>query len=82
MLASADVLLIRTLRDARTQAGASQEDVAHRAGITVAAYARIERGAANPSWWTVRAIVHALGLTFCDIAPELDNNNPQENTNV
>ena len=72
MLTTADSALIMLLRSLRAQREVSQEDVARTAGITVAAYARIERGVSNPSWHTVRAILKAHSLTFTDVAIDLD----------
>ncbi len=60
----ADAALAATLRGLRTQRGETQEDLAHRAGITVAAFARIERGHANPTWTTVVRIAAALEITL------------------
>ncbi len=52
------------IRRARVARGETQEDVAHRAGLTVAAYARIERGSADPKWTTVRSIADALDIAL------------------
>lgn len=60
----ADAALAATVRRLRTQRGETQEDLAHRAGITVAAFARIERGHANPTWTTVIRIAAALEITL------------------
>jgi XRE family transcriptional regulator, regulator of sulfur utilization len=60
----ADPALAATLRRLRTQRGETQEDLAHSAGITVAAFARIERGDANPTWTTVIRIAAALEITL------------------
>jgi transcriptional regulator with XRE-family HTH domain len=48
--------------------GRSQESLAHDAGITVGALARIERGETNPTWTTVRRIADALGVTLVQLA--------------
>jgi transcriptional regulator with XRE-family HTH domain len=58
----ADPALAATLRRLRTERGDTQEDLAHRAGLTVAALARIERGHANPTWTNVRRIAAALDI--------------------
>jgi transcriptional regulator with XRE-family HTH domain len=68
----ADPLLAHTLRALRTAQAIPQEGLAHAAGLSVAAYTRIERGQSNPTWTTVRRIVAALGLTFAQFATELD----------
>jgi len=52
------------LRRARIKRGETQEDVARRAGLTIAAYARIERGMADPKWTTVRSIADALEVSL------------------
>jgi transcriptional regulator with XRE-family HTH domain len=56
--------LAAILRDTREGRGETQEDVAHRAGLTIAAYARIERGTADPKWTTVRSISDALEINL------------------
>jgi transcriptional regulator with XRE-family HTH domain len=61
---SADRALAITLRRLRNERGDTQEDLAHRAGLTVAAFARIERGHANPTWTTVRRIAGALEISL------------------
>jgi transcriptional regulator with XRE-family HTH domain len=60
----ADRALAMTLRRLRNERGDTQEDLAHRAGLTVAAFARIERGHANPTWTTVRRIADALEISL------------------
>ena len=60
----ADRALAITLRRLRNERGDTQEDLAHRAGLTVAAFARIERGHANPTWTTVRRIAAALEISL------------------
>jgi transcriptional regulator with XRE-family HTH domain len=46
--------------------------VAHRAGLTVSAHTRIERGDANPTWSTVTQIAQALGILIGRVrAPRL-----------
>jgi transcriptional regulator with XRE-family HTH domain len=59
-----DPALAAALRRLRVERGHTQEDLAHRAGITVAAFARIERGHANPTWTTVRALAEALEVSL------------------
>ena len=61
---TADRALAITLRRLRNERGDTQEDLAHRAGLTVAAFARIERGHANPTWTTVRRIAVALEISL------------------
>jgi DNA-binding XRE family transcriptional regulator len=59
-----DLGLAGKIRRARVKRGETQEDVARRAGLTVAAYARIERGTSDPKWTTVRAIAEALEISL------------------
>jgi transcriptional regulator with XRE-family HTH domain len=62
--ASKDYPLGTMVRRARVRRGETQEDVARKAGLTVAAYARIERGTADPKWTTVRSIAEALEISL------------------
>jgi transcriptional regulator with XRE-family HTH domain len=52
------------IRHLRQRANVSQEVVAHRAGLTVSAYARIERGEADPTWTTVAWLAPALDVSL------------------
>jgi transcriptional regulator with XRE-family HTH domain len=65
---SADRDLAIVLRAFRERDGRSQEMLAHDAGMTVAAIARVERGDANPSWTTVMRIAGALGISLVQLA--------------
>jgi DNA-binding XRE family transcriptional regulator len=49
-----------------------QEDLAHDAGITVAALARIERGQANARWTTIKSIASALGISLGELGEAVD----------
>ena len=62
--AQPDKSLAATLKHLRTEGGYTQEDLAHKAGLTVAALARIERGQANPTWTTVRRLASALEISL------------------
>ena len=66
--AQVDQALASTLRRLRIERNQTQEDLAHRAGITVAALARIERGQSNPRWSTVRNIAVALQIGLPDLS--------------
>ena len=68
-----DQSLARTLRRLRHERGSTQEDLAHHAGLTVGALARIERGQANPSWTTVKRIIDALEVSLAELAGEVQN---------
>jgi transcriptional regulator with XRE-family HTH domain len=73
----ADPALAATLRRMRIERGDTQEDLAHRAGLTVAAFARIERGNANPTWTTVRRIAVALGVSLATLAESVERTKPR-----
>jgi transcriptional regulator with XRE-family HTH domain len=62
--AQPDKSLADTLRTLRLERDLTQEDLAHRAGLTVAALARIERGQANPTWTTIRRLAVALEISL------------------
>ena len=70
--ATPDAALARTLLLLRKQRGQTQEDLAHAAGLTVTAYARIERGTANATWATVRRIARALEVTLGELGEEVE----------
>lgn len=72
-----DLALAATVRRMRVERGDTQEDLAHRAGLTVAAFARIERGHANPTWTTVRRIAGALEVTLAGLAEAVERQKPQ-----
>jgi transcriptional regulator with XRE-family HTH domain len=67
-----DTALATALRRLRTERGETQEDLAHRAGLTVAAFARIERGHANPTWTTVRRIAEALEISLAALGEAVE----------
>jgi transcriptional regulator with XRE-family HTH domain len=62
-----DKTLAVILRGARIKRGETQEAVARRAGLTVAAYARIERGTTDPKWTTVKSIAEALEVSLAGL---------------
>jgi transcriptional regulator with XRE-family HTH domain len=71
---SADPALASALRELRHAQGNTQEAVAHSAGITVAALARIERGEASPRWSTVRRIVSGgLDVSLSELVAAVEN---------
>jgi transcriptional regulator with XRE-family HTH domain len=51
------------LRELRSQAGLTQEQLAERAGVKRDAVARWERGVREPSWSNVIALADALGVS-------------------
>ena len=68
----ADQALASTLRRLREEGNHTQEDLAHDAGITVAALARIERGQANPRWTTIKSIASALGISLGELGDAIE----------
>lgn len=62
-MATDDVLLIGGgIRSARKDAGITQEDLAHLAGVSVRTVRAIETGTGNPSLQAVLAVSGVLGL--------------------
>ena len=68
-----DAALAATFRRLRAERGDTQEDLAHRAGLTVAAFARIERGHANPTWTTVTRIAAALDISLAALGEAVEH---------
>jgi DNA-binding XRE family transcriptional regulator len=58
----------QAIRQLREKRGATQEAVAHGAGITTATLGVIERGLSNPTWATVKSIGEALDVSIGDLA--------------
>ncbi|SDL91564.1 helix-turn-helix transcriptional regulator [Microbacterium azadirachtae] len=64
-----------SLRSARERAGLSQEDVAHRAGLTRYTYQKYEKGEsrpgnpANPTLRTLLALAQVLELPLTSLIP-------------
>ena len=67
--------LATKLRQARDQAGLSQEEVAYRAGLTRYTYQKYEKGEsrpghpANPTLRTLLALAQVLGVGLVDLIP-------------
>lgn len=55
-------LLGLRLRQRRTELELNQESVAHRAGLNVSNYARIDRGTGNPTFHTLIRLADVLSL--------------------
>jgi len=68
-----DLTLAHALRHLRLARGDTQEELASKAGITVAALARIERCQANPRWTTVKRIIGALEISLAELALEIEH---------
>lgn len=60
------------IRRLRSERGASQENLAHDAGVTTGTLSLIERGLSNPTWGTVRRIAAALGESTVSLAKEAE----------
>jgi transcriptional regulator with XRE-family HTH domain len=67
-----DPALGPTLRALRQARGIGQETLAHTAGLSVATYARVERGQVNPTWTTVRRVLNALGISLAEFGAAVD----------
>ena len=62
-------IISKNLKDARTKAGLTQNELADKAGISVNYYARLERAEVTPSVETIEKAVRALGIKSSDILP-------------
>ena len=62
-----DPALGATLRALREARGIGQENLAHRASVSVATYARVERSQVNPTWTTVRRVLDALDVSLAEL---------------
>jgi transcriptional regulator with XRE-family HTH domain len=58
----------KAIRQLREKKGATQEAIAHDAGITTATLGVIERGQSNPTWATLKAITGALDISMVELA--------------
>lgn len=67
-----DTRLAYALREMRERAGLSQEELAHRAGITVTALGRTERGRVNPTWTTLRSILDGLKASLAELEAAIE----------
>jgi transcriptional regulator with XRE-family HTH domain len=63
-----DQVLAAALRLRREARGATQEEIAHAAGVTVGTFGQIERGQVNPRWMTVKRIAKALDTPLAELA--------------
>lgn len=60
------------LREERERQGHSQEGLAHDAGLTTNALARIELGQSDPSFSTVTRIAKALGVSRAELMQRVE----------
>jgi len=56
------------IKEMRRERGATQQQLAEAAGMTVAHLSKIERGLTNPTWGTVLALSDALKTSIADLA--------------
>jgi transcriptional regulator with XRE-family HTH domain len=63
----------QAIRRLREKHGATQEALAHEAGITTGTLSLIERGQSNPAWGTVKGIAGALGVPIAELASLSEN---------
>jgi transcriptional regulator with XRE-family HTH domain len=61
-----------TLRKARTDAGLSQEELAHRAGKSIRYISLLESRKHQPSLATLKSICDGLGLSMADFVSEIE----------
>lgn len=57
----------QAVREARAQAGVSQEDLAYRAGIDRSYMSSIERGEQNVGLMSMSRVAAALGVTLSEL---------------
>jgi transcriptional regulator with XRE-family HTH domain len=58
----------QAIRELRQKRGDTLKSLAPKAGVTWGTLGVIERGEANPTWGTVRAIAAALGVSVSTLA--------------
>lgn len=72
-----EVGLGKLLQEARKEAGLTQQELCHRAGLSYSTLAKIERGAIKaPSIFTIQSIAAALGTTLNDLVGEITPKTP------
>ena len=62
------------LRRARDDRGLTQEELAHRAGITIGYLSQLENGRRNPSLLVIAALCGVLGIELADLTREITIN--------
>lgn len=55
------------IRILRTEKGISQEELAHKAGVSTSHIGKLERGEKNPSLNSIEKVINALETTFEDL---------------
>jgi transcriptional regulator with XRE-family HTH domain len=67
-----DLALAAAVKQLREERDITQEELAHKAGITVSSLSRIERGLNSPGWITVSKIIEALGVSLGELVEALE----------
>jgi transcriptional regulator with XRE-family HTH domain len=62
----------KAVRQLREKRGATQEALAHKAGVTTGTLSLIERGQSNPAWGTLKGIAVALGISMGELGKLAD----------
>jgi transcriptional regulator with XRE-family HTH domain len=62
----------KAVRQLREKQGATQEALAHKAGVTTGTLSLIERGQSNPAWGTLKGIAVALGISMGELGKLAD----------
>lgn len=71
------------IRILRTEKGLSQEELAHRAGVSTSHIGKLERGEKNPSLSSIEKITNALGITLEDLFKYIQpSNGENDNTTL
>ncbi|WP_282158831.1 helix-turn-helix domain-containing protein [Shimia thalassica] len=63
----------RELRKARTEAGISQEELAHRAGKSIRYISLLESRKHQPSLATLKSVCDGLGITMTEFIEKIEN---------
>ena len=67
-------LLGEKIRQMRLKAGLSQLGAAFDAGVSYKHYQDLERGATNPTYWTLYLVAGGLRCSITDFLPEVGDN--------
>ena len=65
-------VFLRLLREARTSAGVTQEELAERVADTQSFVSKCERGERRLDFVEVRALCEAIGISFAKFADDFD----------
>ena len=65
-------MLAAVIRRLREERGETQEDLAFNVALSVGAVGRIERGAANPTWTTVRKLAQVFEMTLAELGEAVE----------